>query len=66
MDTVFLDTFYEKSPNFVAVAIFVTNLGFSNFQFFSYSNLNTENSEKTTFSDWNLRNYKSHCKVISI
>ena len=32
------------------------HLRFSNFQNFSYSNLNTENSEKTTFSDWNLQN----------
>ena len=43
------------------------HLGFSNFQFFfSYSNLNAENSEKTTFSDWNLQNCKIHCKDISI
>ena len=32
--------------------------------FFSYSNLNTEISEKTTFSDWDLHNPKIHCKVI--
>ena len=41
----------------------VTNdrqLGFSN------SNLNTENSEKRTFSDWNLQNCKIHCKIIII
>ena len=36
------------------------------FQIFSYLNLNTENSEKTTFSDWNLQNCKIHCKVVSI
>ena len=43
------------------------HLGFSNFQiFFSNSNLNTENSEKTTFSDWVLQNCKIHYKIISI
>ena len=36
------------------------------FQIFLYSNLNTENSEKTTFSDWNQQNCKIHFKVISI
>ena len=35
---------------------------FSNF----FSNLNTENSEKTIFSDWNLQNCEMHCKIISI
>ena len=29
-------------------------LAFQIFNVFSYSNLNTENSEKTTLSDWNL------------
>ena len=42
------------------------NLGFSNFQFFSYTNINTKNRNKTTFSDLNLQNSKIHCKVISI
>ena len=37
---------------------------FSNF--FSFSNLNTENSQKTIFSDWNLQNFKIYCKIISI
>ena len=41
-------------------------LDFQIFKIFSYSNLNTENSEKTTFSDWNLQNCKNHCKFISI
>ena len=41
-------------------------LDFQFFHFFPFSNLNTENSEKTTFSDWNLQNYKIHCKIISI
>ena len=41
-------------------------LDFQSFKFFSNSNLNTENSEKTTFSDWNLQNCKIHCKTISI
>ena len=41
-------------------------LDFQIFNFFSYSNLNTENSAKTTFSDWNLQICKIHCKVISI
>ena len=36
------------------------------FQIFSNSNVNTEISVKTTFSDWNLQNCKIHCKVISI
>ena len=33
-------------------------LDFQIFKIFSNSNLNTENSEKTTFSDWNLQNCK--------
>ena len=37
-------------------------LDFQIFKIFSNSNLNTENSEKTTFSDWNLQN----CKIVSI
>ena len=41
-------------------------LDFKIFNILPYSNLNTENSEKTTFSDWNLQNYKIHCKIISI
>ena len=41
-------------------------LDFQIFNFFSHSNLNTENSEKTTFSDWNLQNYEFHCTIISI
>ena len=41
-------------------------LDFQLFKMFSNSNLNTENSEKTTFSDWNLQNCKIHCKIISI
>ena len=41
-------------------------LDFQIFNIFPYSKLNTENSEKTTFSDWNLRSCKIHCKVISI
>ena len=36
------------------------------FQSFLNSNLNTENSVKITFSDWNLQNCKIHCKIISI
>ena len=42
------------------------NLDFQIFKLYSYSNLNTENSEKTTSRDWNLQNCKIHCKVISI
>ena len=41
-------------------------LDYQIFKYFLYSNLNPENSEKTTFSDWNLQNCKIHCKVISI
>ena len=41
-------------------------LDFQIFNFFLYSNLSTENSKKTTFSDWNLQNCKINCKVISI
>ena len=41
-------------------------LDFQIFKIFSNSNFNTENSEKTTFSDWNLQNCKIHCKIISI
>ena len=33
---------------------------FEIFNFFSNSNLNTANSEKTTFRDWNLHNCKIH------
>ena len=36
------------------------------FNFFQKSNLNTENSEKTTFSDWNLHHFKIHGKIINI
>ena len=38
------------------------HLGFSNFQFFSDSKLNTENSETTPFSDWNLQIVRSIVK----
>ena len=44
----------------------VTNgrhLRFSNFQIFFKFELDTENGEKTTFNDWNLQNFKIHCKV---
>ena len=37
------------------------HLGFSKFQIFFIFELNTENSEKTTFSDWNPQNCKVHC-----
>ena len=40
------------------------HLGFSNFYTFLIFELNTENGEKTTFSDWNLQNCKIHCKVV--
>ena len=39
---------------------------FSKFRIFFLFELNTENGEKTTFSDWNLQNCKIHCKLISI
>ena len=42
------------------------HLGFSKFPFFFIFEINTENSEKTTFSDWYLQNCKIHCKVVSI
>ena len=41
-------------------------LDFQNFKFSSYSNLNTENSEKATFSNWNLQNYRIHFKIVSL
>ena len=41
-------------------------LDFQIFKFFSNSNLNTKDSEKTTFSDWNLQNCKIQCKIITI
>ena len=41
-------------------------LDFQIFKIFPNSNLNTENSEKTTFSDCDLENCKIHCKIISI
>ena len=41
-------------------------LDFQIFKYFSYSKLNTGNSENTTFSDWNPQNYKIYCKIISI
>ena len=41
------------------------HLGFSKFQIFFVFKLNTENGEKTTFSNWNLL-HKIYCKVISI
>ena len=42
------------------------HLGFSNFQNSFIFELNTEYSEKTTSSDCNLQNCKTHCKVVSI
>ena len=42
------------------------HLGFSNFRIFFIFEWNTENGEKTTFSDWNLQTCKIHCKVVSI
>ena len=36
------------------------------FQIFSNSNLNTENSEKTTFSDWNLQNCEISIAKLSV
>ena len=38
------------------------HLEFSNFQIFFIFELNPENGEKPTFSDWNLQNCKIHCK----
>ena len=49
----------------IMMSLVATILDFQIFKYFSYSNLNTENSEKTTFSDWNLQNCKIHCKFIS-
>ena len=43
------------------------HLRFSNFQIFFIFELNTEDGEKTaTLSDWNLKNCKIRCKVVSI
>ena len=50
----------------IMISIVAAILHFQIFKVFSYSNLNTENSEKAIFNDWNLQNYKIHCKIISI
>ena len=75
------DTYNEYSLYFQLIKITCCLIGFHgnqsnimtslaaailDFQFFSNSNLNTENSVKITFSDWNLQNCKIHCKIVSI
>ena len=57
--------FHGNNSN-IMTSLVAAILDFQIFNFFSYSSLNTENSKKKTFSDWNLQNYKIHCKVISI
>ena len=41
------------------------HLGFSHFQIVFIFELNNENGEEMTFSDWNLQNCKIHCKFVS-
>ena len=63
--TWYIISFHDNHSN-IMTSLVAAILDFQIFKFFSYSNLNTENSEKTTFSDCNLQNYKIHCKIISI
>ena len=65
IDTWHLIGFHGNHSN-IMTSLVAGILDFQSFNFFSYSNLNAENSEKTTFSDWSLQNCKIHCKVISI
>ena len=57
---------FQGNHSNIMRSLATATLDFQIFNFFSNSNLNTENSEKTTFSDWNLQNRKIHCKIISI
>ena len=50
----------------IMTSLAAATLDFQIFKIFSNSNLKTENSEKTMFSDWNLQNFKIHCKINSI
>ena len=63
--TCWLNGFHGNHSN-IMTSLAAAILDFQIFKIFSNSNLNTENSEKTTFSDWNLQNCKIHCKIISI
>ena len=54
--------FHGNHSNIVT-SLVAAILDFQIFTFFSYSNLNTENSEKTTFSDWNLQINKINLKL---
>ena len=57
---------FPWQPQQLMTSLVATILDFQILKLFLYSNLNSENSKKTTFSDWNLQNFKIHCKVISI
>ena len=57
--------FHGNHSNIIT-SLAAATLDFQIFKIFSNSNLNTENSEKTMFSDWNLQNFKIQCKITSV
>ena len=63
--TWYLISFHGNHSNKIT-SLVAAILDFQIFKFFSNSNLNTENSDKTTLSDSNLQNCKIHCKVVVI
>ena len=57
--------FHSNHSN-IMMSLVAAILDFQIFKIFLYPNLNTENSEKTTFSNWNLQNYEINCKIVNI
>ena len=58
--------FHGNHSNIMTSLMAVIILDFQISIFFSYSHFDTENSKKTTFSDWNLQYYKIHRKIFRI
>ena len=66
IDTIFCLIGFHGNHSNIMSSLTTAILDFQIFKFFSNSNLNTENREKTTFSNLNLPKCKIHFKIISI